>query len=199
MFRAIISPILRSTRRCCLQAASSVHYTTSCKHSLVLLRMGEIIARNMLIWLKLLIKLLLLHLVGCFYYCINDAWSHKHQNWCINSPRNTVEDLCNFGDSRYSRSHNITSGRKLILPYFLRFSYELTETRCRRFSQKEIKIVGFVPMLRLLPYFATTCRRKRVPALLNDFDCLTWAKSAVKNLIHVMLFRIYTCNAIRNT
>jgi len=35
-------------RRCCLQSASSVHYTTSCKHSLVLLRMGEIIARNML-------------------------------------------------------------------------------------------------------------------------------------------------------
>ena len=30
------------------QAASSVHYTTSSKHSLVLLRMGEIIARNML-------------------------------------------------------------------------------------------------------------------------------------------------------
>ena len=51
MFRAIISLILRSTRlygRCCLQAAPSVHYTTSCKHSLVLLKMGEIIARNML-------------------------------------------------------------------------------------------------------------------------------------------------------
>ena len=30
------------------QAASSVLYTTSCKHSLVLLRVGEIIARNML-------------------------------------------------------------------------------------------------------------------------------------------------------
>jgi hypothetical protein len=44
---------------CCLQAASSVHYTTSCKHSLVLLRMGEINARNMLSWLKLLIN----------YYC----------------------------------------------------------------------------------------------------------------------------------
>jgi len=28
--------------------AMPVHYTTSCKHSLVLLRMGEIIARNML-------------------------------------------------------------------------------------------------------------------------------------------------------
>ena len=52
------------------QAASTVHYTTSCKHSLVLVTMGEITARNMLCWLKLLIKLLLLHLVGCLYYCI---------------------------------------------------------------------------------------------------------------------------------
>jgi len=43
-------------RRCCLQAAPPVHYTTSCKHSLVLLRMGEIIGRNMLSWLKLSIK-----------------------------------------------------------------------------------------------------------------------------------------------
>jgi len=32
--------------------------------------MGEIIARNMLSCLKLFIKLLLLHLVGCLYYCI---------------------------------------------------------------------------------------------------------------------------------
>jgi hypothetical protein len=73
MFRAKISPILRSTRLC-LQlvvqctydvpagnldeveephpdyrpAALSVNYTTSCKQSLVLLRMGEVIARNML-------------------------------------------------------------------------------------------------------------------------------------------------------
>ena len=66
-------------RRCCLLAASSVHYTASCKHSLVLLRMGEIIARNMLSWLKLLIKSLLLHPVGCLYYCINDVRTHKHQ------------------------------------------------------------------------------------------------------------------------
>jgi len=34
--------------------------------------MGEIIARNMVSWLKLLIiKLLILHLVDCLYYCIN--------------------------------------------------------------------------------------------------------------------------------
>jgi len=89
MFRAIISPILRSTRLClqlvvkCTgdaacwwqphpghqQAASPVHYTKSCKQSLVLLRMGEIIARNMLSWLKLLIiKLLLLYLISCLCY-----------------------------------------------------------------------------------------------------------------------------------
>jgi len=71
----------------CQQAASSVHYTTSCKHSLVLLRMGEIIGRNMLSWLKLLINLLLLHLLRCLYYCISDARSHKHiktNNRCNN-------------------------------------------------------------------------------------------------------------------
>jgi len=37
-------------------AASSVYYTTSCKHSLVLLRMDEIIARNTLSWLELLMN-----------------------------------------------------------------------------------------------------------------------------------------------
>jgi len=92
MFRAIISPIVMSTRLCLQlvvkttdyaacwwprwplhpghqQAPSSVLFTTSCKHSPVFLRMGEIIGRNMLSWLKLLIKLLMLHLVGCLYYC----------------------------------------------------------------------------------------------------------------------------------
>jgi len=34
-----------------------VHYTTSCKQSQVLLRMSEIIARNLLSWLELLINL----------------------------------------------------------------------------------------------------------------------------------------------
>jgi hypothetical protein len=77
MFRAIISPILRS-KDCVysfwynaptilpagnldevehlIQAASSVHYTTSCKHSLEVLRMDEIFARNILSWLELLIN-----------------------------------------------------------------------------------------------------------------------------------------------
>jgi hypothetical protein len=52
-------------------ATSWMHYTTSCKHSLGLLKMGEIIARNMLSWLDLLINRHLLHLVGCLYYL---AW-----------------------------------------------------------------------------------------------------------------------------
>jgi len=43
-------------RRCCRPAASSVHYTTSCKHSLAIPRMGEFIARNRFSWLKLLIN-----------------------------------------------------------------------------------------------------------------------------------------------
>jgi len=37
-------------------ASSWVHYTTSCKHSLVLLKMGDSITQNMLSWLELLIN-----------------------------------------------------------------------------------------------------------------------------------------------
>ena len=97
MFRAIISPILRSNTLCYSlwykapkmlpvgeqQAATLVHYTASWKHSLVFLRMGEIIARNTLSWLPLLIKLLLLYLVGCLYYWTNEARLHKHQTWVV--------------------------------------------------------------------------------------------------------------------
>ena len=54
--------------RCCQPAASSVHYTTSCKHSLALPRMGEIIARNMFELIEIINKPLLLHLVGYLYY-----------------------------------------------------------------------------------------------------------------------------------
>ena len=60
----------------------------------MLLRMGEIIARNMLSWLKLLIKLLLLHLVGRLYYCINDARSHKHQKYMLSCCALTLSAQC---------------------------------------------------------------------------------------------------------
>jgi len=46
--RMFLWPCIPDTIIHCRPAASSVHYTTSCKHSLVLLMMGEIIARNML-------------------------------------------------------------------------------------------------------------------------------------------------------
>jgi hypothetical protein len=55
-------------------ATSWVRYTTSCKHSLVLLKMGEIIARNMSSWLRIFNKSLSLHLVGCLYYLFQ---------WCM--------------------------------------------------------------------------------------------------------------------
>jgi hypothetical protein len=112
MFQATISPILRSTRlwlqlvvestddAACWwpgwgvtshqEAALSVFLTTGCKHSLVLLRIDEIITRKKLSWLKLLMKLLLFYLVGCLYYCIKEnkishftqqakVWYQKHK------------------------------------------------------------------------------------------------------------------------
>ena len=60
-------------------ASSSVHYATSCKHSLVLLRMGEIIARKHVVLIGIINKPLLLHPVGYLYYCINDARSNRFQ------------------------------------------------------------------------------------------------------------------------
>ena len=36
--------------------------------------------------IEIISKLLLLHLVGCLYYCISDARSHKHQTtelYCV--------------------------------------------------------------------------------------------------------------------
>jgi len=77
------------------QASSPVLYTPSCKHSLVLLRMGEIIAPNMFSRLKLLIKLLLLHLVSYLYYCINDARLHKHQKWLQMQKADILFQSCN--------------------------------------------------------------------------------------------------------
>ena len=43
-----VNPLNTELNPICRQAASSVHYTTSCKHSLALPRMGEIITRNRL-------------------------------------------------------------------------------------------------------------------------------------------------------
>jgi hypothetical protein len=81
MFRAVILPIFRSTRLCyslwynaptMLPAGDGQHrgfiIPQAVTHSLVLLKMGKIIARNMLSCLGIINKPLLLHLVGCLYY-----------------------------------------------------------------------------------------------------------------------------------
>jgi len=57
--------------------------------------MGEIIARNIFSWLKLLIKLSLLHLVGCLYYCTNDARWQKHETGLPLEMTNSATDYEN--------------------------------------------------------------------------------------------------------
>ena len=106
MFRAIISPIFKSTRLCVTArgimqrynagryprsggiplpayrpATSLLHFTTSWKHSLAHLKMGKIIARNMLSWLELLLnRYFFIYLVVYIIY-INDTGSNKHQTY----------------------------------------------------------------------------------------------------------------------
>jgi hypothetical protein len=67
---------------CHQQAAPSVRYTTSCKQSLVLLTMGEIIARNILSWLKLLINCYCcIYLV--VYTIVSVMHGHTDINFCL--------------------------------------------------------------------------------------------------------------------
>ena len=63
--------------RCRWPAASSVHYITSSKRSLVAPEDGRNYRPKHVELVEIINKLLLLHLVGCLHYCINDARSHK--------------------------------------------------------------------------------------------------------------------------
>jgi hypothetical protein len=65
---------------CCRPSTSWVHYTTSCKHSLVLLKMGVIIVRIILSWLELLINLCRIQLL-VYIICINNSRSDKYHIW----------------------------------------------------------------------------------------------------------------------
>jgi len=47
---------------------SLIYYTTSCKHSLMLLKMDEIVAPKHVELIGIINKQLLLHLFGCLYY-----------------------------------------------------------------------------------------------------------------------------------
>ena len=61
-----------------LPAASSVHYTTSCKQSSAP-EFGRNYRTKRVELTGIINKPLLLHLVGCLCYCISDARSYKHQ------------------------------------------------------------------------------------------------------------------------
>ena len=88
MIRVIISLILRSTRlclqlvvQCTDDAASFVHYTTSCKTQSTATEDGRDQRPKHVELIVIINKPLLLHLVGYSYYCISDARSYKHQVW----------------------------------------------------------------------------------------------------------------------
>ena len=93
MFREIILPIFRSTRlcvtacgimhpRCCRLVAGRQHrgfiIPQAVTHSLVLLKMDRIIARNMLSWLDLLISRYFCIWLVVYIIYINDARSSKY-------------------------------------------------------------------------------------------------------------------------
>jgi len=94
MFRAVILPIFKSPRlcvtacgimqpRCCRPVAGRQHcgciIPQAVTHSLVLLKMCKIIARNILCWLELLIsRYCCIYLVVNIIY-VNDAHSSKYQ------------------------------------------------------------------------------------------------------------------------
>ena len=82
MFRAMISPIFRSTRLCvtacdikhprrCRPATSWVHYTTSCNTQSSDPEDGQNNCPKHVELTAIINKLLLLHLVGCLYYSYN--------------------------------------------------------------------------------------------------------------------------------
>ena len=64
-------------------ATSSVYYT-SCKYSLVLLKMAEIIARNYVELIGIIKRPLLLHQVGCLYYLYQWCTVQRISKWQCN-------------------------------------------------------------------------------------------------------------------
>jgi len=83
-------------RRCCLQAASSVH------SSLVLLRMDEIVARIMLNWLKLLIN------YCCIWLAVYIIVSEMHGHTNIKENCSIYWSLC-FRRTFHRKSHKYAS------------------------------------------------------------------------------------------
>jgi len=70
-------------------ATSWVHYTTSCKHSLLLLRMDKIFTRNMLSWLGLINRYSCIYLVVYIIVFAAQFGCNLHANvWTISREGN---------------------------------------------------------------------------------------------------------------
>ena len=67
--------------RCCRPAASWVHYTTSCNTQSSAPEAGQNNCPKRVELTGIINKPLLLHLVGCLYYCISDARSYKNKKY----------------------------------------------------------------------------------------------------------------------
>jgi len=105
--------------RCCRPATSSVYYTTSCKHSLVLLRMGEIIARNMLSWLELLINR---------YCCIYLIYINEHFILSRNVSNQLPWGLASWPKRRLSSAVSVSKG--FIKRWWIILTYWFTISQC---------------------------------------------------------------------
>ena len=74
-----------------LPAASSVHCTTSCNTQSSAPEDGRNYRPKRVELIGIINKPLLLHLVGCLYYCISDARSDKHQT--MTQPQGSLEEF----------------------------------------------------------------------------------------------------------
>ena len=133
MFRVIISPILRSTRlcvtacgimhpRCCRPAASSVHYSTSCNTQSSATEDGRNYRPKHVELIGIINKPLLLHLVGCLYYCKLQI-DNQHRIWlkeevkelpinCLTSTK-TVRSVETSGTAQSNTRHHIPEEMRL--------------------------------------------------------------------------------------
>ena len=97
--------------------ASSVYYTTSCKHSVVLLRMGEIIARNMLSGLKSLINR-----YCCIWLVVYIIVSVMHGHATIKATVSFVTSVCpSVRPSAWNGSAPTPNGFSLNLIFWVFF------------------------------------------------------------------------------
>ena len=155
MFRAIISPIFRSTRlcvvacgimhpRCCrLPAASWVHYTISCNTQSSAPVDGQNNCPKHVDLTGIIKKSLLLHLVGCLYYLyqwctvkpISDNEIYLLIIYIKNVLWRVAERLSYIEDARCIKVHCVvfvayTSAvaQKCLAKWFLEFNYRVIES-----------------------------------------------------------------------